>query len=295
MSYDLIFCREKGRPLAFEDVAAWALGRKHFERSGPGQIWYENEKTGVYFSLEYENFDPEDGFVPSEYEDIRLSFSLNFFRPNFFAYEAMPVVCELAKQFELLVIEDGSPPAACDSERYIATWTKSNAKAVAAILEGEKIEEPFYIEANKSLAWWRYMYRHEELTKELEEADVFVPNLFLFGLPGTRVAQRAIVWTTDVHLVVPECDVVVLGRKRKSLFRTKEESGIVSFRTVSETLGNLLEDYDAMRGLRIVRPENLPKVQQALANIPFSHAVLKEVTRISPDRLINAENKFFLV
>src|SRR3954469_4175442 len=139
MSYDLIFCREKGRPLAFDDVAAWAAGRKYFERTAPKQLWYENKDTGVYFSFEHENFDPEDGLVPAEFEDIRLSFNLNFFRPSFFAYEAMPIVAELARRFDLLVIEDGSPPAACDPQRYIASWIQSNASAAQAILDGENI------------------------------------------------------------------------------------------------------------------------------------------------------------
>jgi len=229
MSYDLIFCREKGKPLPFEEVAAWALARKHFRREAPGQIWYENEKTGVYF----------------------------------------------------------------DPDRYVASWSASNAASVKAILEGEKLEAAFMQESN-SLAWWRYMYRHEELSKELEAADVFVPTLFLFALLNSQIAQRAIVWTLDVHLVVPECDLVVLRRTRRGFLGTKEETAVVSFRTVSEMLGSVLEEYDAARGLRIVKPENLSKVQQALANVPFRGAVEK-LTRVSPDRVINADIKYSLV
>jgi hypothetical protein len=287
MSYDLIFCREKGRPLAFEDVAAWAARRKYFERSAPKQLWYENKDTGVYFSFEYENFDPEDGLVPPQFEDIRLSFNLNFFRPSFFAYEAMPIVTELARNFGLLGIEDSSPPAACDAEQLTASWIESNSRAAKAVIHAGEVEEPFYMPAEKSLEWWRYMYRHEELSKELEMADVFVPTLFLLALNDSRNIRTAVTWIPDVHMIVPDCELVILGRKRKGFLAAKEERGIVSLRTISETLGNLIEDYDHARGLRIVKPENLGRVERALATIPFSHT-LKEVSRISPDRIIDA-------
>ena len=138
MSYDLFFCREKGKPLAFEEVVAWAEEREHFKRSAKGQLWYENPETGVYFSLEeesFEDYDNEDLPIPREYEDIHLAFNINFIRPSFFAYEAMPIVEELGRTFSLLVVDDDSPPKPCDGQQLITSWCDNNRWACKALVE----------------------------------------------------------------------------------------------------------------------------------------------------------------
>ncbi len=107
MSFDLYFCWLKKERLDFEAVATWAVGIENFSRKG-SQLWYENPTTGVYFSFD---FDPqgsetlENSPVPNEYFDSGLSFGLNFNRPSFFGYEAMPFVERLAKRFGLCIVD----------------------------------------------------------------------------------------------------------------------------------------------------------------------------------------------
>jgi hypothetical protein len=81
--------------------------RGPFLRS-PDQLWYCTEDTAVYFRLDFNPTKPEtpkDTRVPEDYLDSGLSFNLNFNRPSFFGYEAMPFVEELTKRFGLLVFQ----------------------------------------------------------------------------------------------------------------------------------------------------------------------------------------------
>ena len=115
MSFDLFFCREEPTDVTVKELRNWTKKWKHFtEYSGEGSFdfGYKNENTGVYFAIGYgfpdgaarpEPDDPElptfvDGYFP-----VSLDFNINFQRPSFFALEAMPIVFDLAKTFNLLM------------------------------------------------------------------------------------------------------------------------------------------------------------------------------------------------
>ena len=69
------------------------------------QLWYENPKTGVYFSIDFEPKAPESPGdappIPDGYFDTGLSFNLNYNRPSYFGFEAMPFVEQVAARFGL--------------------------------------------------------------------------------------------------------------------------------------------------------------------------------------------------
>src|SRR5215813_11272337 len=114
MSFDLYFCWRKQAPIDFDLVAEWAKKHNHFQRQN-SQLWYNNEDTGVYFSLDFEIKDSEDNVIPEDsgYFDSGLSFNLNYNRPSFFGYEAMPIAEMLASTFSLGVVnpqEDSDGP-----------------------------------------------------------------------------------------------------------------------------------------------------------------------------------------
>ena len=89
MSFDLLFCR-KGEPgLDPEDLLSWAEKHGHFskpETASPSfQLLYENEDTGVYFSIDYFPSEAdEESSIPEGFVDVGLSFNLNYIRPSFF-------------------------------------------------------------------------------------------------------------------------------------------------------------------------------------------------------------------
>ena len=155
MSYDLHFCT-KGHPAPPPaEILAWARQQVHFTVNVTSdrdfQCWYENEHTGVYFGMEHLREPAGDGaesIAPEHYADVQITFKMNYLRPSFFAYEAMPVVDEFAQRFSLLVIDpqdheiggDASPKQ-CRAEELTKAWLKSNQWAVNAIGEAAKQDE----------------------------------------------------------------------------------------------------------------------------------------------------------
>jgi hypothetical protein len=108
MSFDLYFCWQKNERVDFDAVWAWANQRGNFSRTD-NQQWYENPNTGVYFSLDFDpqgSVSTDDSPIPGNYFDSGLSLNLNFNRPSFFGYEAMPYVEELANRFGLSVVDN---------------------------------------------------------------------------------------------------------------------------------------------------------------------------------------------
>jgi len=117
MSYDLYFCWQKNERVDFDAVVAWADRQGNFSRE-ENHLWYENPSTGVYFSLDFDPqgaVSPEDSPIPSNCFDSGLSFNLNFNRPSFFGYEAMPFVVELANHFGLYVVDNETFHQSLDS------------------------------------------------------------------------------------------------------------------------------------------------------------------------------------
>jgi hypothetical protein len=74
-------------------------------------------------------------------------------------------------------------------------------------------------------------------------------------------------------------------RDKKSLFRTKEEAGLVPYDSVIAEVDHLLEDYD-FDGLRLkyMRPEKTAQVLPLIQTLLLKSIDLRQCTRMSPDR-----------
>ena len=59
MSYDLYFYKEKNCKTTDSDIRNY-LSEKFQNSENSDQYWYENKNTGVYFSFEYDEPDPDD-------------------------------------------------------------------------------------------------------------------------------------------------------------------------------------------------------------------------------------------
>ncbi len=115
MSFDLYFCRREEADITVEELRAWATRHEYFtenEHEGTINFAYENEDTGVYFSVGHGfpesafGNTQEDGAKP-RFKDgaypVSVDFNINYIRPSFFAHEAMPLMVDLAESFDLLM------------------------------------------------------------------------------------------------------------------------------------------------------------------------------------------------
>ena len=228
------------------------------------QLWYANELTGVYFALDHEAKN-EEPLVPTEYEDIRLTFNMNYNRPSFFGYEAMPIVENLALHFSLLISDNYAPPRHMNAGELIESWCAENQSAIRVMTEHCGVSNPLHMSQQQSLQWWRYMHKQGDLQQELGDG-VFVPRLCLARLKNCLEVNTFFTLTLGIAMIFPESNWVAIVRERKSFMReAKQEVGFVSSDTLEELIGRYLQTYAA--NLRILPTKNVEDVSRALMNV----------------------------
>jgi hypothetical protein len=276
MSFDLYFCSPKSGRIDFDAVAAWAKERGPFVRN-PNQLWYSNEDTGVYFSLDFESNEPatpEDARVPEGAFDSGLSFNLNFNRPSFFGYEAMPHVEQLARRFDLRVFnpQSNAPDFATEAEAKNLTesWLDHNRRAILTLTEQEpSFPSPPYMPLEHSLYLWRFGIAKAKL-KLICGEDLYVPRLAPVHQKDSKVVSRAFTCTQGVPTIVPESEWVFIVRGKKSFFKPKEkpEVGVISRETFNELFDRYIEPFEfSETGVRVIRPESVKKVGNLLKSL----------------------------
>jgi hypothetical protein len=179
------FCWAKNERVNFDHVEAWAKAIEYFTRRET-QLWYANPKTGVYFSVDFAADtaeSPDDApLMPDGYFDSGLSFNLNYNRPRYFAFEAMPIVTQLVTRLDLSIVDpqadwDDSPLArVVDSEALVRSWIDHNESATLALIRDRDFSNPLHMAAADSLYLWRDSKAREDLQRACGE-EIFVPQL----------------------------------------------------------------------------------------------------------------------
>jgi hypothetical protein len=274
MSFDLFFCRQDGTVPSILELTEYFLSVPRFQvndlEAGGVEFRYQNDETGVYCGFSYLPPDGEEleGCVASG-----LAFNLAFNRPSFFAYETMPLVEDFCKHFQLQVVDTMQDESVQlpNAEGLIASWRRNNTWAISAMknLPTEDSVELHYLPETSATRWWQYMRVRQALEDTITE-DTFVPSPFILMTPAEALFTM-LLWPKGISQFFPRSDYVYLQRDRKWLFRTKEEAGLVSYDSVIEKTGHLLEDYD-FGGLQIkyLRPEKASQALALMQSLPWS-------------------------
>ena len=279
MSFDLYFCWNKNERIDFRFVVDWAEKFGCF-RHEKNQLWYQNEETGVYFSLDYDPdlpADPEEARVPAEVFDTGLSFNLNYNRPSYFALESMPAVENLCGRFGLSVfdpqVRDGkSLRSAVDvnASALVESWRPSNLWAIGALIDQSETPNVSFMSAGKALYMWKYQRARETLQDVCGE-HVFVPKLFPLSHTGKSV-DTGFVCTQGIPTLLPESDWVFVVREKKRIFRIKKkeekEIGFLARRIFNELVGQHFKSFDSGEvATRIIDPESVGQVGPVLGSV----------------------------
>jgi hypothetical protein len=289
MSFDLYFCWQKSEKVDFNAVSAWAIQRGNFKREHD-QLWYENPNTGVYFSFDFESeksLPSENSLIPNGYFDSGLAFNLNFNRPSFFGYEAMPFIEELSSHFGLSALDnqaDAGPTLVTEAlaRTLLDSWLRHNKWAIQTLLENPAFSNPLRMPIASSLYLWRYGMARDDLQRECGEG-IFVPTIVPVHRKGANLMGRGFT-STGVPTIVPSSEwVFVVSPDKKGIFRSpaKQELRAISMETFREVVGDCLQPFDWPElDLGIIRAESLAKATQHLQKI--EHALDRselEVTR----------------
>jgi len=278
MSFDLYFCSPKPERINFAEVKAWSERHEWITRKD-SQLLYSNPRTGVYFSFDFEAHapqSPDDGpDLPAGYFDSGLSFNLNYNRPSYFGFEAMPIAEMLASTFSLGVVnpqEDSDGPGSVmvvESDALIQSWLRSNKQAIRVMMEEPNQHKPLIMGSEASLYLWRYARARHDLARTCGES-VFVPSLFPVQKTGDVRAYRATVYAEGIPTIIPECEWIFLTGRKKGFLRMKkrDDAVAISFDTLRETLATCIKEFPCEGPeVQIVSPELAAKAGRLIRTV----------------------------
>lgn len=274
MSYDLYFYTRKGWEIDAKDLEAYFL-QNRCTRDGEFPQWlYENEATNVYFVFERqpESDDPEniemlENFA--EFDNTQFTFNLNFVRPDFFGLEAFAYVERFMNEFDLYALDPQSytnpeTPSREAFETYYSEWSKVNSDFSSEHFDALDL---LHFPLDRSNDYWNYNFSAERLQEDLGD-EYFVPTMFLVRRASTGSPITFSTWTQHIPNVFPPADYFLLNRQRRKLFRTKEESGLISRKTLMEVFGSYLEPFD-FKDCYIIHPEKAERVADIFNTVEF--------------------------
>jgi hypothetical protein len=240
MSYDLFFTE----PAISQEQFASHFSERPCYQLNEGQAWYQNEDTGVYFSFDYAEEEPEDPEAP----EGCVSFNLNFYRPHYFGLEAEPEVRALVDRFGFKILDpqnEGMGEGEYTTEGFLRGWNAGNDFGYRAILGSGDAPEVVHSRPKEELeAIWRWNYSRGSCQSQYGE-DVFVP-IIMFVQSGADLHSIA-VWPDAIPTLIPLVDSLVVPREElapRPLRGEAEDSCFVPFDRVRPVLERYAtEDY----------------------------------------------------
>ena len=243
----------------------------------------------MYFCFDYvhrNDRETDENIIPSDWHDTGFCFTLNYLRPTFFAYEAMPIVEEFANEFQLFIADAQDErshgpivPNLCHSNELIESWKRSNVTAVKA---HQKLHGDInYMPEEQSRLWWQYSREKSRLQKQLG-CTIFVPSIFIFKKQKEPGLLTAISWTEGISQVFPESDYIIIIRNQVR----NSTPGFVSSHEIYSKLDKYIEAFDgSVRNMRILKPDKAKQVKEISKALEIK--VFPDIKRIAPDQFVD--------
>ncbi len=292
MSYDITFYNKKNTEAATKDQIKVFLSENQYivsEKETGFEAHYENEDTGVYCYFDYfEEEDEEEKDEETEgYDKSKLTFSLNFGRPSFFAEETLPFVDTLAKKFNFLVY-DGNGLRESSIDTLMQSWAHTNKATINfAKTNPDKMTPMPFLSQQASKEWWLYQKMRKTIAGEIEE-DIFIPNIFLMMDEKTSEVRRMSTWTEGIACGFPVCDDIMLVKlneglmsklrnKETELFRISYNEAMALLETYLVPLTDIVEN-SSHNNLKVLRETNTEVFKKVLSASSPMEATWKRIS-----------------
>mgnify|MGYP001302934813 CR=1 FL=1 len=277
MSYDLHFYKKKDNNRDFSEIKNELnkLVPKNISETDI-QIHYENERTGVYFLINFnepntekEDIEIFDSF--NDFENLNICASINFLRPDYFGKEVFPIICDFTEKLELYILnaqefdDSRHRPIKWSASELISHWTEHNAKVSKE--QFDKLELK-YLEKDKSDQLWNYTSQIEKLENEIKE-DIYIPNEFIIQNQKSKELFTYIVWSESIPLIIPKVDFIILVKKYKKFLKVVQEIGIVKYQDIINKFAPYFDIYDSKNGLLILNQRNADKIKNDFISFPI--------------------------
>lgn len=219
MSYDLYFTEPRISRAQFQN---YFNKRAHYEVS-ESQVSYQNQDTGVYFLIDYNESEEEDPETISS----TATLSLNYFRPHVFGLEAIDEISAFIEYFGFSIYDPqskGMGHGPFSKDTFLRAWNHGNEFGYEAILRSEHAPQRVFTFPSDLLERiWKWNLKKTS-TQESYSEDRFVPRIFFMNING-RPASVA-VWPDAISELVPHVDYLIIGRDRlapKSFFGQRKK------------------------------------------------------------------------
>ncbi|MGH8193776.1 MAG: hypothetical protein ACREQ8_05145 [Woeseiaceae bacterium] len=290
MSYDLLFLSDSEQSIPDRDLFREHFARRAFYQVGQDQAVYENPDTGVYFIFDLVSEALED--EPPSW----LAFTLNFYRPHYFALEAVPELQAVIDRTSGMVLDpqDGDPaPRPFSTEQFLKNWNHGNEQAYRIMPEEERKQglRSDHLAYSTSLleGVWRWNWNRQRQQGQLGD-DVFVPRISFISLE--RKVQSTAVWTDAIPVHLPEVDTVLIYRdelrKRQWFggFGGAPDLALVPWRDLEARLLDYPREDGSMPFRNISYPRAPEPLTDYLRSLP---PVNPKPSMLAMDSVLNAE------
>lgn len=295
MSFDIYIYKHKDNQLTEAQLAEYLTNKLPYNVSEHPRQWdYENPETGVYFLIDWNEPETDsersklfDNF--SDFEHLNFSISINFFRPRFFGLEIFPIIDELLKDLGLLILNpqdelDPNNPRVFPSGYLQEQWQRHNDKLTVDHFEELNFE---YLPLEKSNYLWWFQLHREQLQSDLTE-DIFVPGYFVLKSKEDGILYTACVWPEHIPIILPPVDYLIVKKKYKRLFKTVEESGLVTYEFVMNQFGEQFEDFPSeIPKLKILRQANADRIGKQFNSMTLGRTLLEFGSGVAFDSFVN--------
>lgn len=268
MSYDLSFYKRNTDPISKKDIEEYLDQLSNVTHESGAQWFYQNEDTGVYCSFEYYEPGQEDEELEIEsfegFDDTNFSFNINFIRPQFFGKECFPIVDKLVSDLNLYVLNPQGEEIPKKYEKGILEkeWSDTNLRFGKSNFKEFGLS---YLELNKSNYSWEFRLNRNELQNKLGD-NYFVPRIFYIQKFDSQTAETICVWPQHIPFVLPKVDYVLIQKKIKKLFKTKDEEGLTSYDDLISRLGKYFKNEDSYM---ILHPNESAKISKEFNDLPL--------------------------
>ena len=219
MSYELRLKPKEGE-IKLDKLEEYLLGRNNYQKEA-SSFWYHNGDTGVYFSIGYN--------ASEEAKSVRafISFSMNYFRPSFFIFEAENEVTSLVSHFNLIVVETQTislPPGEYKPEDFLTSWNQANHSSYLAVKqhqlqtgEGKEFHTLAQNTLHKVWLWNKNRRRYQEqLGKEY-----YVPPIWAMLID--QELSLATLWPEGAPAFLPATDKLIIANEN---IKSDQEKGM---------------------------------------------------------------------
>lgn len=194
--------------LSVEELDDWFGARPHYV-CADGLYHYQNKDTGVSFAFA-QRIAGDEG---TDDALLTLRFSLDYFRPGFFAVEAGIELGQCVADLHLHVVDaaTGRRTEPYRAERFIADWQRGNASACRAMLHGDRVVARFLPDLPRSTLQvvWQWNYTRRMRQAQLG-ADVHVSPLKLIAYGGEIATAQ--LWSDAIPIVLAVPDYFLIAR-----------------------------------------------------------------------------------